>query len=84
MPRIVDDVPDRTDRKYAWNDWADGELREFVKGEDFDTDPRAFANAARNAAVRRKATVENLEVVIRGDSVFLRFVQRRTPLTEER
>ncbi len=84
MPKIVQGVPERTDRIYPWNDWADGELREFVKGEDFETDTRAFANAARNAAARRRSTIEKLEVVIRGDSVFLRFVQRRTPLTETR
>lgn len=84
MPEIVDDIPPRRDVKYPWDSYTDGRTYKFVKGEDFDTEPNIFANAARNAATRRRSTIQHAEITIRGDEVFLRFVSRSTPLVEER
>lgn len=84
MPKRVDEIPPRNDVKYEWDRYTDGSTYEFVKGEDFLTEPNIFANAARNAATRRRSHIQEAEIVIRGNSVFVRFVSRSVPLVEER
>jgi hypothetical protein len=84
MPKVVTETPARVDRKYAWDEWTDGELREFVKGEDFECSTRSFSNAARKAAFFRQATIEDVEINMRGNSVFIRFIRRTSPLSEIR
>jgi hypothetical protein len=84
VPKRVEEIPDRGDRKYAWDLYMDGRTWKFSKGEDFETEPNIFANACRMAAKRRAATIDTAEINIRGDDVYVRFVSRSTPLVEER
>lgn len=39
--------------RYPWDDWLDGRIRVFVRGEDFQCEAMSFVNAARYAARRR-------------------------------
>lgn len=59
--------------KYPWRKVANGEVWRFVKGEDFDITTRGLANVARKAAERFEHC-DRVEVNIRGEEVYIRFV----------
>lgn len=74
MPTVVSEVP-RSSRtsKHNWPEYADGELREFKLGEDFDAKPNSFASSARTWGT---SNGYNVEAHLRGESVYLRFVSQ--------
>jgi hypothetical protein len=72
MARIVGDFPKgRYHAQYDWDAWFDGEVREFVQGEDFFTIPRYFYSLILQAARKRKVRVV---AQVHGDKVYLRAV----------
>ena len=72
MPTVIETVPSRV---YAWDEWIDGRTRKFVRGVDFECEPRSFGNAARKAAraASRAEKVSGVDVMLRGDAVYLTF-----------
>lgn len=72
MPKVVDSIPSRV---YAWDEWSDGRTRKFIHGVDFECAPRSFGNAARKAAsaASRANKLTGVDVMIRGDAVYLTF-----------
>ncbi len=72
MPQVIETVPSRV---YEWDLWTDGKTRKFVRGVDFDCAPRSFGNAARKAAraASRADRLTGVDVMLRGDSVYLTF-----------
>lgn len=72
MPKVVESIPSRV---YSWDEWSDGKTRKFVKGVDFDCEPRSFGNAARKAAnaASRANRLTGVDVMIRGEAVYLTF-----------
>ncbi len=79
MPEIEDfpeGPPKRSpNTRYPWEEWADGEIRKFVRGEDFQVAPSQFVVACRRYCGRsdRNWTVE---AVTKGDSAFIRLPRR--------
>lgn len=84
MPKIVDDLPYNPDQpppaRYPWDEWADGQTREFTQGEDFHTTCRDFARQVRRAAWSR-----GKRAIVQRDSrtVTVRMVPRQPTDTEE-
>jgi hypothetical protein len=71
-PEIVAEVPkQRSNRKYPWESWTDGQARKFTQGVHFQTSPKRFA-----AAARRHAEEHGLGTHVRilGEAVYLRFL----------
>ncbi len=60
---------------YPWKEWADGEVRKFVRGEDFVVSPYQFSTAAKRMGGRHGWEVK---AVVDGDSVFLRITPPKT------
>ncbi len=57
-------------RKYPWNEWTDGKVRETTKGEDFPGDPSSFRIRLYGKAreVGKKVRTE-----VYGDTVMFQF-----------
>lgn len=74
MPKIVDPKKlDQANTHYPWDEWADGQTREYVMGEDFHTTCRDFIRIARRAAWARDMKVKASR---QQDTVLLRFVPK--------
>jgi len=43
--------------KYPWNEWLDGKIRRFTRGEDFTCESRRFVSACHEAAKRMRLHV---------------------------
>lgn len=52
--RILDTLPPKSGwrRKYPWDEWADGRIRELVKGEHFHCSFLGFRSSCQMHAVR--------------------------------
>lgn len=59
MPKVIESLAPRTGRpaKYDWDTFLDGTAREYVKGEDFDSEVGSFVSQARRQAAERALTL---------------------------
>lgn len=81
MPEFSDyQIPRNSRRRYHWEDWADGEVRKFTQGEDFDVKPSQFVVACRRFCDRRGWTVE---AVSKKDDVFLKITKQKRKMVKK-
>ncbi len=68
---------------YPWNDWADGNIWQLTKGEDFTAKPQTVAQQARKWAKTNGFKV-HVSAEKDGDKVVLQFVRKdaETPKPE--
>lgn len=73
MSRIVEDWPPPNGfaRKYEWSKWADGNIHELTRGEDFEVDPYSFKHAALKHAEKNGLRFSS---TIRGGRIWIRFL----------
>lgn len=70
-PRILERLSPPTHRKYPWETWADGAVREFLKGTHFEGRIETFRKCAHNWGEANGYTVNTR---VRGDRCEVQFV----------
>lgn len=77
MADIVDpEQLDNTTTHYPWDEWADGQTRRYIMGDDFHTTCRDFIRQARRAAWNRGMKVKASR---EQDTVLMRFIPKDQP-----
>lgn len=56
--------------KYPWDEWADGQVRRAVRGEDFEVDAAAFTSNLHQAARKRSMKVRTKKENDGGSVIF--------------
>lgn len=68
--------------RYPWDEWLDGQFRVAVRGQDFESDLKAFRSALYAAASRRNLSVSASLDYDRGAVSFQSAPRQATEVTE--